>query len=65
VLTLQQQSAEVVKNACREYFYYGEEVYNMRAQQLQKVVDESGFAHVFDDIPSFMELEDEYISNYC
>jgi hypothetical protein len=56
VLTMDEQCSEVICCANREYFQYGREVFDMRHEQLQRIIDMHHLNVFCKDFKSYDEL---------
>jgi hypothetical protein len=63
-LPTREHSAAQIQNACTEFFYHGEEVYNFRVSQLDQIVVEHELEHFVPKLPTYSEQRKLYRMKY-
>jgi hypothetical protein len=61
-ITVEEQSAQNIDGALREYFNHGEELYELRRQQLRKVAAECNLTHMCRELTEPYEYK---LQQYC
>ncbi len=57
-------SIEVINSACREYFFYGREIFEQKRKMFQEVIIEANIVHYQKEttLPSWKSLKDDFLS---
>jgi len=64
-ITPQQHAVEVMSSACREYFYYGKDIFNQMRSRFEQIVQIHDLSYFVQDssFPSWEELNQEFKNN--
>jgi len=61
---MQLHALAVLDTACREYFWYGEDVFQRKRCLFQSWIEELGLTkYVERDLPTWNQLKDEFVAN--